>query len=187
MSNIREIVAKAVIGRANRVFEMTSMMPETVGLVKRVLGTGMLNHQTRAKRRGDMIEISGDYDVHVWYTYEEEVEKTEIVRMQVEYADVVELKDPLRTNLLDSDEVLIEEAVAPYATDVRIEAGVVYVDMVFEVVTEVIGETKMRVAILGPATGAVIPEISFDPDDDLAEIDAAITPNFLEATILPFD
>lgn len=187
MNDIREIVTKAVIGKANRMFEVTSMMPETVGLVKRVLGTGMINHQMKATRSGNLIEISGSYEVHVWYTYEDELEKTEIIRLQVDYGDVVGLKNPLRENLLESDEIIVEEVIAPYATDVRIEAGIIHVDVVFEVVAEVIGETKMRVAILGPAVGPIIPEISFDPDDDLAEIDAAITPNFLEATILPFD
>ena len=189
MNDIREIVTKAVIGKGNRVFETTVMMPETVGLVKRVLGAAMMNHQMQAVKSGDSIEASGSYEVHVWYTYEDEKagEKTEIVRLNVDYEDNIHLRDALRDHLLESDDVAVEEIVAPYATDVRVESGIIYVDIVFEIAVEVIGETKMRVAILGPATNSVQPEISFDPDDDLAEIDAAITPNFLEAKILPFD
>jgi len=189
MNDIREIVTKAVIGKGNRVFETTSMMPEVIGLVKRVLGAAMINHQIKATRSGNLIEASGSYEIHVWYTYEDasEGEKTEIVRLNVDYDNVISLRNALRENLLESDEIIPEEVVAPHATDVRIEAGVIYVDVVFEIAVEVIGETKMRVAILGPATNSIQPEISFDPDDDLAEIDAAITPHFLEATILPFD
>jgi len=187
MNDIREIVTKAVIGKGNRIFEMTTMMPETAGLVKRVLGTAMINHRINAVKSGDLIEITGSYDIHVWYTYEDEEEKTAIVNLNVNYGDIIGLRNALRENLLETDEIVPEEVIAPYATDVRIESGIIHVDVVFEVAVEVIGETKMRVAILGPVTENVQPEISFDPDDDLAEIDAAITPNFLEATILPFD
>ena len=186
MNEIREIVTKAVIGKVTRHFEMTKMMPELSGLVKRIFGTAMINHHVEATRSGDSIDIAGYFDVHVWYSYDED-KKTDIIRARVDYSDVVSLNDGLRNNLLETDEISIEEMVAPYASDVRIEGGIIYVDVALTVVAEVIGETKMRVAILGPAIETLKPEVSFDPDDDLAEIDAAIKPNFLEATIFPFD
>jgi len=186
MNDIREIVTKAVIGKGSRSFNTSVEMPETTGLVIRVLGAVMTNHNARAEKSGDLIEINGSYEVHVWYTYDDD-EQTDIVRKTVNYGDTIELYHALRENLLDSDEITAEEIIAPYATDVRIEAGIIHVDVAFEVAAEVIGETKMRVAILGPALPTIQPEISFDPDDDLYEIDAAITPDFLEATIKPFE
>ena len=186
MNDIREIVTKAVIGKGDRTFNTSVVMPETTGLVIRVLGAVMTKHHVNAEKSGDLIEISGSYEIHVWYTYDND-EKTDIVRTTVDYGDIIELRYALRDNLLDSDEVTAEEIVAPYATDVRIEAGMIHVDVAFEVAAEVIGETKMRVAILGPVAQTIRPEISFDPDDDLAEIDAAIKPDFLEVTIEPFE
>ena len=186
MNEIREIVTKAVIGKGTRKFEISITMPETVGLVERVLGAVMTNHSVHAGRSGNLIEMTGSYDVHVWYTHDND-KQTEIVRMTVDYGDIIELHHALRDHLLSSDEIIAEEIVAPYATDVRIEAGMIHVDVAFEVAAEVIGETKMRVAILGPVMETVRPEITFDPDDDLAEIDAAITPDFLEAVIEPFE
>jgi len=186
MNDIREIVTKAVIGRGHRTFELVAQMPETSELVIRVLGAIITNHRVEAWKSGDLIEISGSYDIHVWYTHDDDRE-TAIVRTTVDYGDIISLRDALRDHLLDSDEITAEEIIAPHATDVRIEAGTIHVDVAFEVATEVIGETKMRVAILGPAAQPFRPAITFDPDDDLAEIDDAITPNFLEATIEPFD
>ena len=186
MNDIREIVTKAVIGKGHRTFNVSVTMPETTGLVIRVLGAVMTNHCVNAEKSGDLIEISGSYEVHVWYTYDDD-NQTDIVRMTVDYGDIIELRHALRDNLLDSDEITAEEIVAPYATDVRIEAGIIHVDVALEVAAEVIGETKMRVAILGPVAQAISPEISFDPDDDLSEIDAAITPDFLEVTMEPFE
>ena len=186
MNDIREIVTKAVIGRGSRIFDTSVTMPETTGLVIRVLGAVMTNHNASAKKSGDLVEITGNYEIHVWYTYDDD-KQTDIVRKTVDYNDLIELKQALRENLLDSDEITAEEIVAPYATDVRIEAGIIHVDVALEVGAEVIGETKMRVAILGPASRSVNAEISYDPDDDfLSEIDDAITPDFLEATIKPF-
>ena len=186
MNDIREIVTKAVIGKGHRTFDINVRMPETPDLVVRVLGAIMINHRVFAEKSGNMIEVSGSYDIHVWYTYDDD-NQTDIVRMTVDYSDLIELHDPLRKHLLDSDEIIAEEIVAPYATDVRLEAGIIHVDVALEVVTEVIGETKMRVAILGPAPTTARPTITFDPEDDLSEIDAAITPDFLEATIEPFE
>lgn len=186
MNDIREIVTKAVIGKGNRKFETTVMMPETPGLVMRVLGAVMTNHHVDARSSGDLIEISGSYEVHVWYTYDDD-QQTEIVRTTIDYGDIIELHHALRDQLFASDEITAEEIVAPHATDVRIEAGMIHVDIDFEVAAEVIGETKMRVAILGPVAQTARPVLTFDPDDDLSEIDAAITPDFLEATIEPFE
>lgn len=186
MNDIREIVTKAVIGKGKRKFETTVMMPETTEVVSRVLGAVMTNHYIDALKYGHLVEMKGSYDVHVWYTYDDD-KQTEIVRLTVDYGDVIELQNALREQLFDSDEITSEEVVAPHATDVRIEAGMIHVDVALEVAAEVIGETKMRVAILGPAVQVNRPVLTFDPDDDLSEIDAAITPDFLEATIEPFE
>jgi len=187
MSNIREILTKAVIGQGRRVFNTTVKLPETPVLVGRVLGAVMTNHQVVAKKVGDEIEISGSYDVHVWYTFDDD-KKTKIVRTNVDYGDLIGLENPLRDNLLASDEVTVEEIVAPYATDVRVETGIVKVDIAFEIATEVIGETKMRVAILGPADSTVMQELPYPTTKDyLSEIDLAINPDFLDATIVHFD
>ena len=50
----------------------------------------------------------------------------------------------------------------------------IVVEVEFEIVVEVIGETKMRVSILGPV------ENDCDTDDEEDEIDQQINPNFLK-------
>jgi len=186
MNEIREILTKAVIGKGSKLFEMTTLMPKTSGVINSILGTNVINHETTAKRIGDRIDISGSYDIHIWYAFNDNQE-TEIVRETVKYHDVITLQNALREKLLEGDDIIAEEVLPPYATDVRIVEGVIHVDIMFEVIAEVIGEMKMRVAILGPVVESITPEISFDPDDDLAEIDALIKPDFLDATILPFN
>lgn len=187
MNNIREILTKAVISEGRRIFTTTVKMPEPPVLIGRVLGAVMTNHQTTAQKNGNALEISGSYDVHVWYTYDED-KKTKISRTTVEYGDIIELVNPLREHLLISDEVFASEITPPHATDLRIESGIIQVDINFEIAVEVIGETKMRVAILGPVATNAPEQISYQTEDDyLVDIDKEINPHFLDAEILHFD
>lgn len=186
MNDIREILTKAVIGKGKKRFEMPVRMPQVSGTIGRVLGAFITNHRMDAKRLGDLIEVSGQYDIHVWYTHECDAE-SEIIRFTVDYGDILELTDALRNHLLDTDEITAEELVAPYTTDVWLDSGIIVVEMAFEVGVEVIGETKMRVAILGPVVESPQQVLTMESEDDyLSEIDDAITPDFLEAIIEPF-
>lgn len=187
VNDIREIVTKAVIGKGKRRFEMPIRMPQISGTIGRVLGAFITNHRMDAKKSGDMIEVSGQYDIHVWFTHQDDVE-SEIIRLTVDYGDIIELTDALRNHILETDEITVEEVISPYTTDVLLDGGIIIVEMAFEVGVEVIGETKMRVAILGPVVERPQPALTFEPEeDDLSEIDDAITPDFLEAIIEPFE
>jgi len=185
VDNIREILTKAVIGKGKKILERSIELPDAPNNIDRILGAVMTNHRFTAKNVNGKIEVTGSYDIHAWYSFASNI-KTAIVQTNVEYQEVIELVNPLRSDIYADDEIIIEEVLAPYATDVRVIAGRIIADVVLEVVVEVIGETKMRVAILGPVVEAVAPEISFNPEDDLSEIDQAIDPTFLESTIITF-
>jgi len=188
MNEIREILTKAVIGKGQKTFEIDVELPQTLTLPDRTLGAFITNHQMNVRKSGDAIELSGKYDLHVWYTHHADTE-TEVTRSTVEYGNTIELQNALRDHLLETDEIMCEEIVAPYATNVRVEEGLITADTQFEVGVEVIGETKMRVAILGPVLEAPAleqSEVQLD-FDDLSEIDQAINENFLEAVIEPFE
>ena len=199
MNDIREILTKAVIGRGQRGFEIDVKLPQTPTIPDRTLGAFITNHMMMVKQAGNLIEISGTFDIHVWYSTNGDTE-TNIAKSTVDYGNFVELRDTLRPHLLSTDEIICEEIVAPYATDVRIEDGIIATDTKFEIGVEVIGETKMRVAILGPVIEkspfvhkpdpTPIFPIEFDDItdmDDLSEIDLAINDDFLDATIENFN
>jgi len=188
MNEIREILTKAVIGKGQKAFEINVELPPTPNLPDRTLGAFITNHQMNVRKSGNDIELSGSYALHCWYAHSGDGD-TEVVRTTVDYGNTVELQNALRDHLLDTDEILCEELIAPYATNVRVEEGLIVADTQFEVGVEVIGETKMRVAILGPVleTPALDqPDTQID-FDDLSEIDEAINENFLEAVIEPFE
>ena len=68
MSNYKEIVTKAVIGKGKKTFTTTNeklvdKKPSTI------LGCWVINHTFKGERKNDAIIITGSYDVNVWYSY----------------------------------------------------------------------------------------------------------------------
>lgn len=186
MNEIREILTKAVIGKGQKTFKIDVQLPQLPNLPDRTLGAFITNHQMNVRKIGDTIELSGNFDLHVWYTYHADTE-TKVGCTTVDYGSTVELQSTLRDHLLETDEITCEELIAPYASNVRVEEGFIVADTQFEIGIEVIGETKMRVAILGPVLEAPTQGLAHLDFDDLSEIDGAINENFLDATIEPFE
>ena len=93
MASFKEIVTKAVIGKAKKTttssFSMTpSEKPDTV------LGCWVINHSFRGRNQQGEIEVSGEFDVNVWYSYDNDT-KTTVSTSRFPYSDhmKIHLKD----------------------------------------------------------------------------------------------
>ena len=123
------------------------------------------------------MEVKGHYDINVWYSYDGNT-KTEVARETIKYGDLVNINRLIRDYLYEGDEVIARTIQQPTCIDARIEGDNIIVEVEFEIVVEVIGETKMRVAILGPVEYDSQYDDE-DEDDDLSEIDMQINTKFL--------
>lgn len=180
MNDIREIVTKAVIGKGKRHFTLTSSIQQLENSVDSILGCWIINHKFGAKKGDNLVQVKGSYDINVWYSYDLNT-KTEVARETIGYGEAVTVTRLIRDCLYEGDEVIARAIQQPTCVDARIEDGKIVVEVEFEIIVEVIGETKMRVAILGP----VEYDQMDDEEDDLLEIDQAINTKFL--TNSPFD
>ena len=171
MNDIREIVTKAIIGKGKKRFAIASPINGLESSVDSILGCWIINHKFGARKGHNTVDIKGSYDINVWYAYEDNT-KTEVARQTVDYDEVVNVNRLIRDCLYEGDEVIARPTQQPTCMDARIEGNEIVVEVEFEIVVEVIGETKMRVAILGPV------ENDYD-DDDLDEIDSHINTKFL--------
>ncbi|HAX73416.1 MAG TPA: outer spore coat protein CotE [Firmicutes bacterium] len=171
MNEIREIVAKAVVGKGKKRFCIpTELCPEYEP--NSILGCWIINHKFIAKKSdNNVVEVLGSYDVNVWYSHDGNT-KTSVVVSRVEYEDDVKIHRTIRECMFESDEVIARTVQQPTCVDARIEESGIVVDVEFELVAEVIGETKMRVSILGPVESVDLDE---DEDDEINSIDT----NFL--------
>jgi len=172
MNDIREIVTKAVTAKGKKRFVIESTLRGLISSADSILGCWIINHKFGARKSNESVEVKGSYDIHVWYSYNENTE-TEVARETINYGDLITVQRLIRDYLYEGDEIIARTLQQPTCVDARIEDGKIVVEVEFEIVVEVIGETKMRVAILGPV------EYNDDEEDDLAEIEQQINTSFL--------
>lgn len=178
MNDIREIVTKAVIGKGKKRFKITSPLDDLRSSADSILGCWIINHKFGARKCEDSVEVKGAYDINVWYSFADNTQ-TEVARQTVEYEDQVNVHRTIRDCLYEGDEVMARTLQQPTCVDARIEDGEIVVEVEFEIVVEIIGETKMRVSILGPVESV---PMSDDEDDDDLDIDDQINTNFLKTS-----
>ncbi|GAF23563.1 outer spore coat protein E [Bacillus sp. JCM 19047] len=181
-SSYREIITKAVCGKGRKFSEATHHIRPTER-PSSILGCWIINHTYSAKKRGDNIEVSGTYDINVWYSYGNNT-KTEVATQTVSYTDIVPLSMKDENVISEELDVVAKAVQQPNTLEAVISENGHSVDVQVEreFVVECIGETKVAVAV-NPE--GVIEEYPLDAlgrdlsDDDYEQID----PNFLQEEV----
>lgn len=112
-----------------------------------ILGCWVINHTHSAKKNGKFIEVTGKFDVNVWYSHNDH-SKTSVFTESVPY------KDRIRLHYRDEpvsgqEEVLIEVIQHPNCTEAIIsDCGEKFtITIERELLAEVVGETKVCVTV----------------------------------------
>jgi spore coat protein E len=173
MSQYREIITKAVVGKGKKFTQSTHTISPTHRPTS-ILGCWVINHVYSAKKCGDVVEVDGRYDINVWYSYNDNT-KTEVVTETVSYKDVVKLRYRDENFFGDDHEVIARAVQQPNCLEATISpnGNKVVVQVEREFLVEVIGETKVCVAVTQDGCDD---DFDFDVDDeDFEDLD----PNFL--------
>lgn len=143
MSDYREIVTKAVIGKGKRITnQKCNVTPEKTPST--VLGCWIINHRFNGVSNDDEVLINGSFDVNVWYSYDNNT-KTDVIASTFNYEDKVIISTNQNTKLTDKKEVIITSLSDPNVTDVKIEGENITFDVHKELAIELIGDTLIRV------------------------------------------
>lgn len=175
MSEYREIITKAVVGKGRKFTQSTHTISPSHRPTS-ILGCWIINHQYDAKKCDNTVEVNGRYDINVWYSYNDNT-KTEVVTETVTYTDVIKLKYKDDNFLGDDFDVIARVLQQPNCLEATISpnGNKVVVQVEREFLAEVIGETKVCVA--------VNPEGCVDDDWDCDDIDDEefedLNPDFL--------
>ncbi|WP_214482763.1 outer spore coat protein CotE [Bacillus sp. SM2101] len=147
MSQHREIITKAVIGRGRKFTQATHTFSPSHKPTS-ILGCWIINHQYEAKKRESTVELDGTYDINVWYSFSDNT-KTEVVTEKVAYTDVIKLKYKDDNYLDGGQEVVAKVLQQPNTLEATISpnGNKVIVQVEREFLAEVIGETKVWVVI----------------------------------------
>lgn len=111
------------------------------------MGCWVINHTHQAKKVGRYIEVTGKFDVNVWYSHHDH-SKTSV------YSESVPYKDRIRLHYRDEptsghEEIIVNVAQHPNCTEALIsdcgEKFVIKVER--ELIAEVVGETKVCISV----------------------------------------
>ncbi|MGM9926330.1 MAG: outer spore coat protein CotE [Bacillus sp. (in: firmicutes)] len=146
MSQYREIITKAVVAKGRKFTKsVETTCPEHHP--SSILGCWIINHHYTAKKVGKKVQISGSFDVSVWYSYNKNT-KTGVKTEKVQYTDEVQLRyrDP---DYNDDREIVVKVIQQPNCIEARIKQGgqEIEVEVEKEFFVEVIGETRVIVTL----------------------------------------
>lgn len=146
MGEYREIITKAVVAKGRKFTKSNhTICPDNSP--SSILGCWIINHTYEAEKVGKTVEISGYFDINVWYSYNNNTQ-TEVVTERVKYTDVIKLKyrDP---DCLEDHDVIARVLQQPNCIEAVISPNgnkiIVHVEKEF--IVEVIGETKICVEV----------------------------------------
>lgn len=145
MQNYKEIVTKAVIGKGKKHFRNTYTLT-TDDNVDTVLGCWVINHNIKGLNNNGMVQIKGSFDVNIWYSYENNT-KTNVINRSISYEELVSVKLKEDKTLTDNSEIIIRSLKNPSCTDVNVSEGNIEYVIEKELGIEIIGDTKVRIAI----------------------------------------
>jgi len=169
MNEIREIVTKAVVAKGKKVMHLSHDL-ETSAHPYSILGCWVINHEFEAIKKDNVVDIVGNLEVNIWYSTEENT-KTDVIRENISYKKDIKIKKIVTNYMKNSDDILARILRHPKVTDAKIIDDVIKLEIEFEILAEVIGETKMQVTVFNP-----IDQVS---DDDIEDLDIEVNEDFL--------
>lgn len=174
MSEYREIITKAVVGKGRKFTQSTHTISPSHRPTS-ILGCWIINHQYEAKKIGNAVEVKGCYDINAWYSYDNNT-KTEVVTETVSYVDVVKLKYRDENSLDDECDCIVRVLQQPNCLECTISpnGNKIIVEVEREFIVEIIGETKVCVAV--NPDGCYEDDKEWDVDDEEFE---DLNPDFL--------
>jgi len=145
MNEIREIVTKAIIGKGKKIIRINDVVTP-MNEPFSILGCWIINHEFEANLVNNLVELVGNFEVNIWYSYDNNT-KTDVARNIVNYTEVVKTRQIVKEVNNDSRDVIVRILQQPTCTNAKINNNTMELDIIFEVMAEIIGETKMMVTV----------------------------------------
>lgn len=145
MALYKEIVTKAVIGKGKKYFKDNYSI-EVENKPTTILGCWVINHKFKGYKTNEKIGVSGSYDVNIWYSYNGD-SKTAVVNKNISYNDLFNVKLKSEADLSNDTDIIVRTLKQPNCSSVNITENGISFDIEKELGVEVVGETKVKIAI----------------------------------------
>ena len=145
MNEIREIVTRAVVAKGKKVFNLVEKV-KTYEKPYSILGCWIINHEFEDSKINEVIKLDGEFEVNIWFSTNNNT-KTDIIRETITYKKEIVTKTVVKDYLENTDDILARIIQHPTVTNAKIIDDTVQLDITFEIIAEIIGETKMKVTV----------------------------------------
>lgn len=125
-------------------------------IVLNFLSPTVITHKFKGYKTNDKIGVSGSYDVNIWYSYDND-SKTAVVNKNISYDDLFNVRLRENADLSSDTDIIVRTLKQPSCSGVNINNKKIVFDIEKELGVEVVGETKVKIAI----------EEDEDPWDDI--------------------
>lgn len=176
MSNYKEIITKAVIGKGKKYFKNKYSVTSDV-LPSTILGCWIINNKFKGSVQGDDVLVNGSFDINIWYSYDNDT-KTNVINQNIKYNEVIAVKTKLDVDFNDS-EIIVRALKQPTCGNVQINGNTIDFEIEKELGIEVVGDTKVKIMVEDDEDKWEV----FDDeatDDTMKEIDEEVNEDFLE-------
>ncbi len=146
MSLYKEIVTKAVIGKGKKYFKDNYSI-DVENTPSTVLGCWVINHKFKGYKTNGKVGVNGSYDVNIWYSYDDDT-KTAVVNRNISYDELFNVKLKDNTNLNGDTDIIIRSLNQPNCTDIKSDNRTITFDIEKELGVEIVGDTKVKIAVL---------------------------------------
>lgn len=176
MSNYKEIVTKAVIGKGKKYFKNKYSVTSEV-LPSTILGCWIINNKFKGSVQGDDVLVNGSFDINIWYSYDNDT-KTNVINQNIKYNEVIGVKNKLDVDFNDS-EIIVRALKQPTCGNVQINGNEIDFDIEKELGIEVVGDTKVKIMVEDDEDKWEVFEDEAT-EDTMKEIDEEVNEEFLE-------
>lgn len=143
MSNFKEIVTKAVIGKGKKYYKNsytinTEFEPTTV------LGCWVINHKFKGTDVGGKIVVDGSFDVNIWYSYDNDT-KTTVITKKIPYSETAVVRQ--KESIDSVKDIVVRSLKQPSCINAKENGKTINIEIEKELGIEIVGDTKVKVAI----------------------------------------
>lgn len=105
-----------------------------------------ITHVFQGTKQNEAIVIEGSYDVNIWYSCLNDT-KTEVATQHNTYKETVQIKRKEDTDIADGEEVIVRSLTQPNCIQAEIVNNQIHYTIEKELGIEVVGDTKVKIAI----------------------------------------
>ena len=167
MSNFKEIVTKAVVGKVKK----TTIDNHTVELNNNpstILGCWVINHNFEGIKEKDSIKVKGSFDTNIWYSKDDN-KSTDVYKDSVTYEEIIPIKK--LDDYDGQDEIIVRVIKQPTVTKAELNDEKIEYTVEKTIAAELVGDTKIKIGV---------EELNEIEDPTLEEIDEEVNEDFLK-------